>query len=110
MSEVSEVPVYFTCRGQIFRGIARFRDTRFPGSWNHISLGGRLLKTGGWDFELAYKELGDDKFELASEQAEDLKAGQSVQVEFIVGEPVTVEPGEYLPAADDRQQGQLFDT
>ncbi len=73
-----------------------------------ISLTGRLLRTGGWDYMLASKEMGDDKFAIREDQLEALKSGRSIQVDFGDGILVTVEPGHYAPAPDARSQGLLF--
>lgn len=101
--EQSEVPVFFRYRGQVYRGTARF-----DANWYHISLTGRLIKTGGWDYGLACKEMGDDKFAIREDQLADLRNGRSIRVEFGSDEPTIVEPGEYAPPPDDRSQGSLF--
>jgi hypothetical protein len=105
MSEAIEVPVHFRHRGEIYQGTARFRD-----NWHHIGLTGRLIKTGGWDYALACKEIGDDKFAITADQLEELRQGRHFQTDLPGGEPVTIEPGDYPPFRDDRSQGQLFDT
>jgi hypothetical protein len=104
-NEVVEVPVFFRHRGEIYRGRARFYAKR-----HHIVLRGRLLRTGGWDYSLATKEMGDDKFAIREDQFDALKGGRSVEVDFGSGEPTIVEPGEYSPPRDNRSQGALFDS
>ncbi len=70
MDEETEVPVHFRYRGEVYRGEAHFRA-----NWHHIKVSGRLIRTGGWDFALAAKEMGDDKFAISADQLESLRAG-----------------------------------
>ena len=103
--EEIEVPVFFQRRGELYRGMAQFHAKRC-----HIALTGRQLKTGGWDYALAYKEMGDDKFAIRQDQLEELKNGQAILVDFGDGELISVQLGEYSPPSDDRKQRDLFDS
>ena len=98
-----QTPVYFECRGHIYRGFARY----YAG-WSHLDVTGRLLKTGGWDSAYAIKELGDDKFSINKAQLDELVGGSSVQIEFDEGIPTSITAGDYSPPSDDRRQSGLF--
>jgi hypothetical protein len=103
MSIEEAVPIHFQVDGNIYRG-----EARYYANWYHIALKGRLLKTGGSDYSLVFKELGDDKFAISKEQLEELRSGKEVQVRLGAGEVVAVKPGNYRPEGDGRAQGELF--
>ena len=97
------VPVFFRCRRDVYRGIARYYA-----NWYHVYVLGRLWSTGGWGSVSDGRGMSD-KFETREDQLVDLENGRSIQVEYLDVEPTTIEPGEYAPQGDGRTQGRLFE-
>ena len=96
-----EIPVFFRYRGRVHRGVARYYA-----NWFHIRTD-QHWKGGEWQSSNV-GETWLDKQAIREDQLEELKSGRSIEVEFIYGEPVTVEPGEYTPTPDTTQP-LLFD-
>lgn len=98
-----ETPVYFEFRGKVYKGRAHYAS-----SWPYITISGRRFAGGDWDYQQAFRDLGDDKIELNEGQLIELRCGRSVQVAIINEEISEVSPGEYTPPGDGSTQSLLF--